>query len=700
MQYTIVHDLPGRMRLRGGMYAFGIEESVSLEERLGMVPCVREVAANHKNGSILILYQKNCRSDLLSVLNSIRINNLPAPSVYGLESKRTDEAFVRDLSLLLFRRFVVRPLLPLPVRRVRTILRACGYFRYGGSSILHGRLDTPVLDASAIGAAMLQGDTGTASSIMFLLRLSGLLEDYTKKRTRNALVHSLAINVDRVWIKTENGEMSIPISRVSPGDQVIVRAGSMIPVDGTISCGDAMVNESSMTGEPLPVHKAFGAGVYAGTVVEEGEIAVAVRSLGDDTRINKIVDLIDQSEALKADVQNKAEQLADSIVPYSFLGAAGIFLFTGNLRRALSVLMVDYSCALKLSTPISVISAMREASTMNVMVKGGRYLEEFALADTIVFDKTGTLTVASPEVTGVIPFAGYTERDVLRTGACLEEHFPHSVARAIVRKAAEEGLKHGEEHAAVEYVVAHGIASQLHGKRALIGSAHFVFDDEGVLLGDEERSVIERESESGRSLIYLAIGNRLAGIICIEDAVRPMAGEVITALKGLGVTNVVMITGDGEATARAVASATGIDTYYSQVLPEDKAVIIRDLKASGRRVIMVGDGVNDTPGLAEANVSVAMKDASDIAREVADITLLSADLRELLLLRCLSQRLLGRINRNYRFILGFNTGLLVLGQFGVLSPAAGALLHNVSTMGISAVSMRPLLCDAEIFLCC
>ena len=693
MQYTIIHELPGRMRIRGGMYAFTREESVSLEEYLETIPYVCNVSANHKNGSILILYQKNCRADLLAVLTSIRIKNLPEPSVYGLETKRTDEAFVRDLTLLLFRRFVIRPLLPLPIRRIRTIVRACSYFGRGGSSLLHGRLDTSVLDASAIGAAILQGDTKTASSIMFLLKLSGLLEDYTKKRTRNALVHSLAINVDRVWVKNADGEMLIPISQVSQSDQVIVRTGTMIPVDGMISSGDAMVNESSMTGEPLPVHKTTGATVYAGTVVEEGEITVAVRSLGGETRINKIVDLIDQSEALKADVQNKAEQLADSIVPYSFLGAAGIFLLTGNLTRALSVLMVDYSCALKLSTPISVISAMREASTMNIMVKGGKYLEEFALADTIVFDKTGTLTVASPKVVDVIPFAGYTKQDVLRTAACLEEHFPHSVARAIVRKAAEENLKHCEEHAAVEYVVAHGIATKLHGKRALIGSAHFIFDDEGVPLGDEERAVIEKESEHGRSLIFLAIGDQLAGIICIEDAIRPMAEEVITSLKDLGITNVVMITGDGEATARAVASTIGIDRYYSQVLPEDKAAIINDLKMSGRKVIMIGDGVNDTPGLAAADVSVAMKDASDIAQEVADITLLSADLRELILLRTLSTKLLDRINTNYRFILGFNTGLLVLGQLGVLTPATSALLHNISTMGISAGSMRPLLCD-------
>lgn len=695
MQYTIIHDLPGRMRIRGGMYAFTREESVSLEEYLETIPYVCNVSANHKNGSILILYQKNCRADLLSVLTSIRIKNLPEPSVYGLETKRTDEAFVRDLTLLLFRRFVIRPLLPLPIRRIRTIVRACSYFGRGGSSLLHGRLDTSVLDASAIGAAILQGDTKTASSIMFLLKLSGLLEDYTKKRTRNALVHSLAINVDRVWVKNADGEMLIPISQVSQSDQVIVRTGTMIPVDGMISSGDAMVNESSMTGEPLPVHKTTGATVYAGTVVEEGEITVAVRSLGGETRINKIVDLIDQSEALKADVQNKAEQLADSIVPYSFLGAAGIFLLTGNLTRALSVLMVDYSCALKLSTPISVISAMREASTMNIMVKGGKYLEEFALADTIVFDKTGTLTVASPKVVDVIHFAGYTKQDVLRTAACLEEHFPHSVARAIVRKAAEENLKHCEEHAAVEYVVAHGIATKLHGKRALIGSAHFIFDDEGVPLGDEERAVIEKESEHGRSLIFLAIGDQLAGIICIEDAIRPMAEEVITSLKDLGITNVVMITGDGEATARAVASTIGIDRYYSQVLPEDKAAIINDLKASGRKVIMIGDGVNDTPGLAAADVSVAMKDASDIAQEVADITLLSADLRELIHLRQLSTKLLDRINTNYQFILGFNTGLLVLGQLGILTPATSAVLHNISTMGISAGSMRPLLCETE-----
>lgn len=700
MQYTITHELPGRMRLRGSMYAFDLGESVSLEEYLAAVPYVHDVSANPKNGSILILYQRDCRGELLALLTSIRISNLPEPSPCGLETKRTDAEFVRDLSLLLFRRFVIRPLLPLPLRRIHTVFRACGYFRDGGSSLLHGRLDTSVLDASAIGAAIVQADTKTASSIMFLLRLSGLLEDYTKKRTRNALVHSLAINVDRVWIKTGDGEMTIPISQVTQGDQVIVRTGTLIPVDGTICSGDAMVNESSMTGEPLPVHKSIGASVYAGTAVEEGEIVVAVRSLGGETRINKIVDMIDQSEALKADVQNKAEQLADAIVPYSFLAAAGVFLITSNLTRALSVLMVDYSCALKLSTPISVISAMREASGMNIMVKGGKYLEEFALADTIVFDKTGTLTVASPRVAGILPFAGYTEREILRTAACLEEHFPHSVARAIVRKAEEERLKHCEEHAAVEYVVAHGIATQLHGERALIGSAHFIFDDEGVPLGEEEQRVIELESEHGRSLIYLAIGRKLAGIICIEDALRPKAGEVIASLRDLGIANVVMITGDGEATARAVASVLGVDTYYSQVLPEDKAAIISDLRASGKKVIMVGDGVNDTPGLAAANVSVAMKDASDIAQEVADITLLSADLRELVVLRHLSTRLLDRINTNYRFILGFNTGLLVLGQFGILTPATSALLHNVSTMGISAGSTRPLLRETETPKCC
>lgn len=692
MQYTVTCDIPGRLRVRFGRYVLSRERCAAVEEYLGAIPGVLSAKAGSSTGSVLVLYCGDIRDRLLRLLSKMDFRALPEPSETLVEQKNIDAEFVADLSWRVFKRYVIRPFLPIPVRRIRNIVNSLSYFREGAGSLLHGKINTSVLDASAIGAAYYQQDFKTASSVMFLLGVSDSLEEYTRKRTHNALVQSLAVNVDRVWKVLESGEeFLVPAEQVLPGDTVVIRTGTLIPVDGTVVRGEALVNESSMTGEPLAVMRACGASVYAGTVVEEGELYITVRELARNSRINKIVGMIEDSEQFKAGIQSQAERFADAVVPYSFLGALGVFAVTGNVSRALSVLMVDYSCALKLSTPISVISAMKEAADSRILVKGGKFLEEFACADTVVFDKTGTLTVAKPRVVDVIAFKQYDRTYVLQNAACLEEHFPHSVARAVVRKAEEEHLVHPEVHAHVECVVAHGIASSLNGERMLIGSAHFIFEDEGVPVSAEEMARIEAAASSGCSVIFMAVSGELAGAICIEDTIRHEAADVLSALRDAGLSHLVMLTGDGEAAARSVSSRLGIDQYYAQVLPEDKAAIITRMKEEGRRVIMIGDGVNDTPGLAAANVSVAMKDASDIAQGVADITLLSADLRDLLMLRELSCRLMTRVQKNYQFIIGFNTALLVLGQMGMLSPGMSALLHNTSTMGISAASMQPLL---------
>ena len=525
---------------------------------------------------------------------------------------------------------------------------------------------------------------------MFLLGLSDLLEDYTRQRTKLALSEQLALHVDNVWVETPGGTRQIPFDQVQVGDRILVQTGSVIPFDGTVCGNVAMVNQSTMTGESEPVHKKEGDSVFAGTTVEDGKLLIEVRTLSDGSRLQEIIGLIDQSENLKAGVQSKAEHLADSIVPYSFLGFALTALLTGNMTRAVSVLMVDFSCAIKLSTPISVISAMREAAEHGTAVKGGKYLETYAAADTIVFDKTGTLTNACPKVTDVVPFGGNTREYVLRTAACLEEHFPHSVAAAVVEAARNEGLNHEEEHAEVEYLVAHGVATTLQGERAIIGSAHFVFEDEGIPLSDADRAIIEEKSNCS-STIFLAIGGKLAGMLVINDPVREEAAEVISGLRSLGITHVCMLTGDAEPAAKRIAGELGIDTYVSQVLPAYKSEFVNNLKEEGHKVIMVGDGVNDTPALAAADVSVAMCGGSDIAREVADVTLCSDTLKELVTLRRLSTALMERINANYRFIVGFNAGLIILGAVGVIPPSTAALLHNGSTMIISGKSMTKLL---------
>lgn len=691
MKYIIKHESQGRIRLRCGKFAFSEKEGFGIVERLRKEKFIIDVITSHENGGILIIYQKGNRKEVLNFLDSIEKYSLICCEPSDRDLIRViDRDFQQKLAYKLAKRTVFKLFIPSPVLAVFTVCKAIPYILEGISNMLKFNINVAVLDGAAICASLVQGEYSSSGSIMFLLSLSSMMEDYTRKRTKNALLQSLAVNVDRVWLVTDEGEISIPMSKVVLGDKIKIRTGGMIPVDGTVVGGEALVNESTMTGEPLSVLKQEGATVYAGTVVEEGGIVVEITALSAETRINKIISMIDQSESLKADVHSKAEKLADSIVPFSFMTSIGIYLFTRNITKALSVLMVDYSCAIKLSVPISVISAMREASNHLIMIKGGKYLESYAFADTIVFDKTGTLTEACPTVAKVIPLGKNNREEILRTAACLEEHFPHSVAKAIVKQAHNEGLNHEEEHAEVEYVVAHGISSYLGDKKAVIGSAHFVLEDEKIHVTQAQQKKID-ENINGYSAIYLAVGGKLIGVICINDPVRKEAKAVISQLKKLGVKNVIMLTGDSDGAARVACEDLGISEYRAQVLPADKAKTIEEIKAKGRQVIMVGDGINDSPALSSANVSVAMKDSSDIAKEVADITLLSAELNELVTLRLLSKKLFERINGNYKFILTFNTALLALGIGGIITPQTSALCHNMSTMAISAVSMRPCL---------
>ena len=691
MRYRIVYDKPGRLRVRYGPDQFSPAQGYGIARLLMDCADILKVSACSVNGSILVVYKGEGRAQALALLSERSPRSFPEAE--PRDADQTDELdngfFQKVARMSVWHLF--KKMLPAPIRIGITLYNAMGCWRVGVHSLMQGKLNVSVLDAASIGAAVFQRDFKTASTVMFLLKLSEHLEDYTRKRTQTALIQSLAINVDTVWRVSENGEeTAIPTAQLREGECVRVRSGSLIPVDGVVSQGDAMINEASMTGESLPVHKGTGSAVYAGTVIEEGNVVIRVTALAEKSRIQQIVDLVENSESLKASTQSRAEHLADAIVPFSFLGALLVGGLTRSLTKGLSVLMVDYSCAIKLSTPIAVISAMREASTRRMMVKGGKFLEEFAEADTIVFDKTGTLTAACPKVEQVLDFTGRGEEEILRIAACIEEHFPHSMARAVTRAAEEKQLRHREEHAEVKYVVAHGVATELHGRRALIGSRHFIFEDEGISCTPEQEAEIEAAAH-GRSVLYLSLGDALAGVLLISDPPRPEAAEAVRLLRGLGINRMIMLTGDQEAAAKEVCHSLGIDDYRAQVLPADKASIIEQLRREGRRVIMVGDGVNDSPALAAANVSVAMKDASDLAREVADITLLSSDLRELSVLRRLSTGMLSRIGLNYKLILIINSLLLGCGIAGWLTPGAVALLHNASTMGISAGSMRPYL---------
>lgn len=697
MNAKIVHEAPGRIRLRAGKYAFTSEQSYSIADVLLKTDYVYEVKATSFNGGLLVFYHPARRAALLNTIARLDCQNLPIiPESNRVDVGEEQAEFEFQLVKKVVSHFAFKWLLPAPVRNVITFGKSLKYFKDALESlVVDTKLGVDVLDASSIGISMYQNDYNAASSIMFLLSLSDLLEDYTRKKARSALTKSMALNVDTVWIEDKTGtEQNIPYQNLVLGDLVIVRTGWVIPVDGTIVAGEGFINESSLTGEAQAVRKEKEATVFAGTTLEDGRILVEVKALGGETRLNNIIEMIDDSASLKAGVQERSENLADSIVPFSFATAGLVYLATRDVTKMAAALMVDYSCAIKLSTPITIISAMREASDNKVVVKGGKYLEAYAEADTIIFDKTGTLTVASPTVTEVVSLGELDEDEVLRNTACLEEHFPHSVARAIVQAAVDKDLKHEEEHTEVLYIVAHGIRSSLYGQTALVGSYHFIVEDEGVVVTPEQQAVIDEKS-TGKSTIFFALGGKLAGMICLDDPVRPEAREVIADLKAAGIKNVVMLTGDGEAAAARVAWELGIDEYRSQVLPEDKAAVIEEYKANGHRVIMVGDGINDSPALAAADVSVAMNDASDVAREVADISMLAGSLSPLVTLRALSNRAFNRINRNFKFIVGFNSLLLGMGIFGFITPSTSSLLHNVSTMGLSASCMRPLLPQAK-----
>ncbi len=683
---VIVYDRNVRLRVRFGAYAFDFESAEGIKEYFENLPYVKEVKVNSANGSVFAVYEEGHREELISELKNLN------PKDFRGTGRRVESPAGKIFKLVL-KKALVRLIFPLQARSVFTILRSLPFLKEGLSLLLKGHIGVEVLDAASITAAMLTGRFDTASNVMMLLNASEILEESAMERARRSLGKSLEIHAEKVWALEDGEEVIKNFSEVFEGDVLIFRSGSMILADGEVVEGQAMVNEATMTGEPLAVEKSKGSRVFAGTVIEEGDIRVRVIAVHQGTRISQIVSLVSEAEARKSETQKWAERLADRMVPYSFLIAAATYALTASVTKAVSVLMVDYSCAIRLFTPMAVLSAMREASENNMVVKGGKYFEELAKADTAVFDKTGTLTTALPKLLRAEAYEGYSEREVLKIAACLEEHFPHSVARAVVDAAAERGITHKEEHLAVEYIVAHGIASTLYGERVLIGSRHFVEDDEKAKISEEARRAVGEAQ--GTSVLYLAKGGKVIGLLFIEDPPRPEAREVISELKNSGFKEVIMLTGDGKETARRVASDLNVDSYEAEVLPDEKYKIVEALRAEGKCVLMAGDGINDSPALSAANVSVTMKDASDIARESADITLLSGDLRDILVLRKMSEALTLKINKTNRFIFGFNTALILLGVFGVLSPVATSVLHNFSTFALASVGMQPILKKIE-----
>lgn len=691
MKFQIACNLNGYLRLKLGRYTLDEEKSYSLSHEINKYSGVYKVSANHITGSVLIEHDTDVNS-LIENFKKIDLDSLEVvPSYERDESTAIGVKFRQKLLNKFLIRFVARNLIPSPIGKIVIIKRALGYMSKGFNSLSKGEVNVDVLDGSVIGLSLLKGHYANAASIMFLLGISDVLEEYTREKSRNTLSSALIFQVDKVWIKGEDGEQyQKSLVDVQLEEQIIVRTGSMIPVDGCIVSGESEVNEASMTGESMPVQKTVGDSVFAGTVVVDGEILVSVRSLHSESRIQSILTMVEESEELKSAISSKAAHLADRIVPYSFLFSAIVFALTRSSEKALSALTVDYSCAIKLATPLSVISAISEASNNRIMVKGGKYLETLSEADTIVFDKTGTLTMATPKVVKVIPFGNFTRDEALRLAACLEEHFPHSLARAIVKKAEEENLKHKEEHAEVQYIVSHGVHSTWRGHKVLIGSSHFLTDDNGVFISEDEENIINSEG-AGYSCVYLSVDNRLAGVICVQDPPRPEAQRIIAELKSLGIDNIYMLTGDSSQAAEKIAEELNIDNVFSGVLPEDKAEKIEELQSKGHRVIMVGDGINDTPALAKADVSISLRDATDLAREVSDITLLDSNLHSLIELIKLSRGMTNRIESNFTKIFTINTMLLVLGAFGTLRPTSTALLHNISTALIGASSTRNIL---------
>ena len=665
-----------------------------LEAYLNGQDNIQKATVYERTGDVVLTY-RGSRKDAVALLAAYRFDNEELEVlVTSHDSRKINQEYQEKMVNLVAGRVFRKVFLPAPIAAAYTVWRSIAFVWKGIRCLLHRKLEVEVLDALSITASLLRGDYSTAVSVMFLLTVGSLLEEWTRKKSLDDLARSMALNVDKVWVRTPQGEVLVPLTRVHAGDEVVVRSGNMIPLDGTVLEGEAMVNQAALTGESMPVRKTTGATVYAGTVVEEGECVLVAKAEGGANRYDKIVAMIEESEKLKSGTENRALQLADRLVPWCLAGTAATYAFTRNVTRASSILMVDFSCALKLSMPLAVLSAMRECGEYHITVKGGKYLEALAKADTIVFDKTGTLTRATPQVVQVVPFSGCGEQEVLQLAACLEEHFPHSMANAVVRAAKERGISHEEMHSEVEYIVAHGIASRVGGKRVVIGSAHFIFEDEGCTIPAEEQAKFDA-LDPQYSHLYLAASGVLVGVICIADPLRPEAAQVLRQLQKLGITQTVMMTGDSDRTARAIAAQVGVDRCFAEVLPEDKAAFVRNAKAEGHTVVMIGDGINDSPALSAADIGLAIHSGAASAREIADITVASEDLFALVTLRRLGEALMERIHGSYRFIVGFNLTLIALGVAGVLPPTTSALLHNGSTLGISLRNMTDLLNDEE-----
>lgn len=692
MKFTIKHESRGRMRVHMEQYRMTYEQADTL----------LYVIHNHRNVTFVKVYDRTAdavieyvgdREQIIELLRHFHYESANVPqTVIKTSGRELNNSYQEKLIGSVVWHYSKKLLLPLPIRTALTVGRSIKYIGIGLKCLLQRKIEVPVLDATAITVSLVTKDFSTASSIMFLLGIGELLEEWTHKKSVDDLARSMSLNVSKVWLRTpENQEILVESSKIEKGDKVVVHMGNVIPFDGEVLDGDAMVNQASLTGESVPVQRTVGNTVFAGTVVEEGEITIRVKEVEGNNRFDQIVTMIEESEKLKSELEGKAEHYADKLVPWT-LGATGLtYLLTRNVTKAMSILMVDFCCALKLAMPISVLSAIREASLYNVTVKGGKFLEAVAEADTIVFDKTGTLTKAHPTVVDVVNFNDeYSSDDMLRVAACLEEHFPHSMAKAVVDAASKKGLSHEEMHTKVEYIVAHGIATSINGKRTVIGSYHFVFEDEKCVVPAGKEPLFE-SLPLYYSHLYLAIEGKLSAVICIEDPLRDEAAAVVTSLKKAGISKVVMMTGDSERTASVIAKKVGVDEYYAEVLPEDKAAFVEKEKAKGRKVIMIGDGINDSPALSAANVGIAISDGAEIAREIADITVGSDDLYQIVTLKYISNALMKRIKSNYRKIVGFNSGLIALGVAGVLPPTTTALLHNGSTILISVNSMKNLL---------
>ena len=690
MKFIVKHEINGRLRIHVVQKRMTYTEADTLSWFLSNQKNVTDVKVYERTADAVICYV-GTREEVLNLLKEFSYENTKLPEHVAAGSGRELNAVYQEkLVMKTVLHYGSKLFLPMPVRAVITSVKSVKYIWHGIRCLMHGKIEVPVLDATAISVSVFRRDYATAGSVMFLLGIGEIIEEWTHKKSVGDLARSMSLNVNKVWLKRNEQEILVKSSDIEPGDHVVIRMGNVIPFDGEVVTGEGMVNQASLTGESLPVRRSVGQSVFAGTVLEEGEIEVLVKAVSGSTRFEKIVTMIEDSEKLKSSVEGKAEHLADKLVPYTLLGTGAVWLLTRNITKTLSVLMVDFSCALKLAMPITVLSAIREAGENNITVKGGKFLEAVADADTIVFDKTGTLTKATPTVKEIVPFSDYSENDLLRIAACLEEHFPHSMAKAVVDAAKERHLSHEEMHSKVEYVVAHGISSSIDDKKVLIGSSHFIFEDEGCTIPSEYQDRYD-SLKPEYSHLYLAIEKQLVAVICIEDPLREEATEMVRDLKKAGIRKVVMMTGDSERTAAAIAKRVGVDEYYAEVLPEDKANFVEKEKSEGRKVIMIGDGINDSPALSAADAGIAISDGAEIAREIADITIAADDLREVVTLKLLANAMMKRIHMNYRNIVGINSGLILLGVTGIVQPTVSALLHNASTLMISLGSMKNLL---------